>query len=472
MKKTKIVCTLGPASESKAVLKKMLKAGMNVARLNFSHGSYAHHASLIKTIRGLAKELKMPLAIIQDLQGPRIRVGEVAKEGIELVRADKVIIYPEAKQFNTPKGYKILPSQFSTLYKFVKTGTHILINDGLIDLRVQKVTETLIYTQVVKPGIVFTHKGINLPGVHIKTKIITDKDQADLKFGLSQNVDYVALSFVHCAKDIEELRRLIGKNKAVKIIAKIETKEAVQNFDEILAATDAVMVARGDLGIELPVDQVPLWQKKMIRKCLYAAKPVIVATQMLESMMLNPRPTRAEVSDVANAVIDHTDAVMLSGETASGKYPVEAVSMMAQIVRKIEVSSFDDLRADYFKFAKYSVPDSIASSINNLVLENKAKAIIINSVSGRAARLVSRYRPEAEIIVLTNDERTRQRLALVWGVYAYLLPSCKTLDSLIKKSLSLVKKIKLVKKGQRLVIITGQPFAQEEGVSLVKVQTI
>lgn len=478
MKNTKIVCTIGPASEKKTMIDKMLKAGMNVARLNFSHGDYKAHLKLIKTLREQAAKQKKSLAILQDLQGPRIRIGKVDKNGIELVRKDKVMLVHEdihegklfAEAFK--KGYKILPMQYADLYKYTKKGTSILINDGLIDLRVEKVEDQIIYAHVVKPGIIFTNKGINLPGVKIKTKVITDKDREDLKFGLKNNVDFVALSFVQGPENIEELKRLLQRHKDVKIIAKIETQEAVKNFDKILKLVDGIMVARGDLGIELPVDEVPLIQKRLIKKCLTAAKPVIVATQMLDSMILNPRPTRAEVSDVANAVIDHADALMLSGESAYGKYPLESVRMMKQIILETEASIFDDLPRDFFKLKETSIADSVAASVRQLVYKNKAKAVVINSCTGSSARLLSRYRPETVIALLTNDLYTYRQSALSWGMYAYKIPTCKTLDTLIKKSVAVVKKEKIARKGDRIIIFTGQPLAQKEGISLVKVHTI
>ena len=281
--------------------------------------------------------------------------------------------------------------------------------------------------------------------MEISARPLTDKDKKDLKFGLKQGVDYVAMSFVKNANNIKTLKSLIPKKSQTKVLAKIETEAAVNNFDKILKEVDGIMVARGDLGIELPPAKVPLLQKEFIKKCMTAAKPVIVATQMLDSMMINPRPTRAEVSDVANAVIDHTDAVMLSGESASGKYPVEAVKMMKKILKKTEASVFDDVPAHYLKMQGYTISDSISMTVNELVHENKAKAIIVNSISGRTARMIARHRPETRLIVLTDDEITQRQMALVWSAEAYLLPVCNNLDEMIKKSVALCKRKKLVK---------------------------
>ncbi len=477
MRRTKIVCTIGPASQTKTTIDKMVRAGLDVARLNFSHGTQAEHRQLIKLLRAAGSRLHQPLAIMQDLQGPRIRIGLVDKKGIELNRQDIVLLVDENKVGQNVfaealrREYKVLPVQFPLLYKFTKKNSHILINDGLIDLQVWQIKDRVIYCRVKKSGIVFSHKGINLPGFSIKGPVITDKDKEDLLFGLRQKIDFVALSFVHSAQDIKDLRRLLPPKSGIKIVAKIETKEAIRNFDQILDQADAIMVARGDLGIELPIDQVPLLQKKMIKKCLQAAKPVIVATQMLDSMIINSRPTRAEVSDVANAVIDHADALMLSGETAYGRYPVASVRMMKQIIRETEESIFDNLPRDYFDFKKFTVPATVASSVERLVKENKAKVVIVNSLSGQAARLISRHRPEAVIAVLTNSPQTYQQLALSWGVRPYLISSCRSLDSLIKDSLRLVQRVKIARSGDRVIIYSGQPLAKE-GLTLVKVQTI
>ena len=473
-KRTKIVCTIGPASESKSVLEKMAKAGMNVVRLNFSHGTYSHHEKLLQNIRAVSKKLDQPIAIMQDLQGPRIRVGEVPKDGLELTRKEKVILVPDSwmKKKDLPKTVQPVPLGYENLYKYVKPRNHILINDGLIDIKVEMVVDKMIYGTVIKPGIIFSRKGINIPGVEISARPLTDKDKQDLKFGLKNKADYVAMSFVKNADNIKSLKKLFPAKSKVKIIAKIETAQAVKNFDAILKQADGIMVARGDLGIELPPSRIPLLQKEFIIKCLYAAKPVIVATQMLDSMILNARPTRAEVSDVANAVIDHADAVMLSGESAYGKYPVESVKMMNKIIKRTEDSVFDDLPAHYLKMKKYSVEDSVSVTVNDLVIENKAKAIIVNSISGLTARMISRHRPETKIIVLTDDEITERQMSLVWSAEAHFLPGCKTLDALIDKSVELAKKKKLVKKGDIVIFATGQPLAESQHMNLTKVQVI
>lgn len=301
--------------------------------------------------------------------------------------------------------------------------------------------------------------------------MITKKDKEDLAFGLKQGIDFVALSFVRDASDVEHLRKLIG-SKDVQIIAKIERKEALENFEDILEAADGIMVARGDLGIEIKASDVPLAQKDMIEQCMAAGKPVIVATQMLESMIINPRPTRAEVSDVANAVIDHTDAVMLSGESAYGKYPVESVKMMADIILKTEKSQFDDVPAHYLDIKDPSVEDSISFVAYDLAQHEDVKAIVVNSLTGRSARMVARHRPETTIVVLTNDDRTVNKMALSWGTHAYKLPKCKTLDELIRKSVNAMKKNQLVKAEDNIVLVTGHPVGKSQGANLVKLHAI
>jgi len=338
MKRTKIVCTIGPASDRKAILKRMINSGMNVARLNFSHNVLSYHAKLIKTLRALAKETKNPIAIIQDLQGPRIRLGDLPAKGLVVKKGQEVVLTTSKSHQNK------IPVTYEKMHLDIEPKDRILIADGLMELVAEKIAGRDILCRVVIGGTLFSHKGINLPDTNVSVPSLTDKDKTDLLFGVKQNVDFVAMSFVRTAKDVYDLKYLIQKyakklklkTAPIRVVVKIERKEAIENIDEIIEATDAVMVARGDLGIELPAEDVPLMQKMIIDKCLQAAKPVIVATQMLDSMIHSPRPTRAEVSDVANAVIDHTDAVMLSGETASGDFPVETVDTMRKIIEKAE----------------------------------------------------------------------------------------------------------------------------------------
>ncbi|MFA5076270.1 MAG: pyruvate kinase [Patescibacteria group bacterium] len=478
-KRTKIVCTIGPASESRVVLEKMINAGMNVARLNFSHGNYKNHELLIRNIREVGWKLGQPVGLLQDLQGPRVRVGKLPQVGLSIARGDKVILIPESKinyQLLAASSDKILPIQYEALVKEVKPGSKILISDGLIELKVRKVKKlsSLISCVVVRGGTIFSFRGMNVPGVKIQADVITSKDKEDLRFGLKQNVDWVALSFVKEAKDVVALRKLIKTyqpHSQVKVMAKIERREAVDNFDQILAVVDGVMVARGDLGIELPAQQIPLIQKKIIEKCLAVAKPVIVATQMLESMMVNPRPTRAEVSDVANAVIDHTDAVMLSGETATGNFPVEAVTIMAKTISRTESSPYDDLLETSLP-AYESVAVAAADSIHHLVKKLHIKAIVAATNSGHTARIIARFRPETKILVMTEDQATQQQLTLVWGVEARLIKVQNNLNKLIQQAVSLVHQEKIGKKGDKIIIASAYPVGSKENLNLVKIADI
>lgn len=482
MKRTKIVCTIGPASEKKITLEKMVKVGMNIARLNFSHGDYAHHKILIKNIRAVAKKLKQPVAIIADLQGPRIRVGELPEKGVKLAANSQVILTTSSSK---RAGEKI-PVTYLKLHEDVKKGDRILLADGLMELKVKAVKGHDIACEVINGGLLTSHKGINLPNIAVSLNAITEKDKQDLKFGIKEKVDFVALSFATNAKDVINLRSLIGKyekelkikrSSPIKIIVKIERHQAVDNFEEILEATDAVMVARGDLGIEMTPEEVPLIQKRLISQALEKAKPVIVATQMLESMIENPRPTRAEVSDIANAVIDHTDAVMLSGETAIGKYPVEAVEIMAKVILATEESIYDNLSPDSDGCNEdgekiQPIEDAIGNTANILSRSIDAKAILVTSLSGETGRMVSRYRPELPIFVAANNERVERQLNLSWGVVPFVLPFCKTLKELLDRSISYIKKQKIAKKKDKIIIVAGEPVGKSGVVNLVEIKEI
>lgn len=475
MKRTKIVCTIGPTSDSRPMLKKMMQAGMNVARLNFSHNVHAYHLKVIKTIRALSKEMKTPIAVLQDLQGPRIRLGDLPEQGVELKRGQKIALT------TGKKGRNFIPVTYEKMHTDVKAGQRILIADGLIELRVEAVRGREIYCTVVNGGKITSHKGINLPDSAVSVPSVSDKDREDLLFGVQNGVDFVALSFVRCAADVKHLRELIGaaekklkikKQSLIKIIVKIERREAIENIDSIMEAADGVMVARGDLGIELPAEDVPILQKSIVDKCLAAGKPVIVATQMLESMIVNPRPTRAEVSDVANAVIDHADAVMLSGETAGGKFPVEAVEYMAKTAEATEASVYDDLVLKD-KIEKYVPSGEAVGKVARALAENvKAAAILVFTTSGRTARIASRYRPELPIYAACENERVARQLNLTWGTRPFVLPRCKTAAELVKKGLGYLQKNKFVKRGDKVVVIVGENVGKSGGANVVEVKTI
>lgn len=455
----------------------MIAAGMNVARLNFSHGSYRNHKLLVKNIRAASKKLNQTVAVMQDLQGPRIRIGKVSAAGISLNPGDEAILIPESRidHYSSSKE-NILPIQYENLYKEVKSGVRILISDGLIELRVKKINKekAQIVCAVIRGGIIFSYRGMNVPKVTIAAPVITAKDRDDLYFGLKQGIDWVAFSFVKDAKDVLALKKLIKQYRPysqVKVMAKIERREAVENIDAILKEADGIMVARGDLGIELPPEEVPMIQKKIIAKCLEAAKPVVVATQMLESMMQNSRPTRAEVSDIANAVIDHTDAVMLSGETATGKFPVEAVSVMAKTIERTEKSPYDDL-AEASRLNGDSVTLCVAATVNHLAKQLKAKAIVAVTNSGYTAQIISRFRPETKILAMTENLEVARQLALVWGVEGKVFSVSQNINKLIHQATDLVKKEKFCQAGDRVIIVTVYPVGGKGNVDLVKVVEI
>lgn len=459
MKQTKIVCTIGPASHTKTKIAQMIGAGMNVARLNFSHGDYASHAKLIAEIRAAAKAKGAHVALLQDVQGPRIRIGNVAKEGVLLKNRDAVVLLSQ-EAFDSAhhgEGADIaLPVQYHNLYKDVSAGATILIQDGTIELCVERVTSASIHCHVVQGGRVFSHKGINTPGSTISTSVITEKDKLDVAFGIEQCVDYIALSFVKDPADIRHLRRLIPELSQIKVVAKIERQEAVDAFDEIVSEADAIMVARGDLGVELGPEKVPLLQKKMILQCLQANVPVIVATQMLESMVSNPRPTRAEAADVANAILDHADAVMLSAESATGAFPVEAVRTMTSIAEEVEISPFARLSRDVIQAFDLTQQQGIADAAVTLAVGTHAAAIVVLVRTGKTARLISQLRPQhVRIIACTHDEQVLRQMALVWGVYSLHIEQPRDMQSLVRSLRHHLPKQHFAKKGDSIVIVAG-----------------
>lgn len=470
-KKTKIVATIGPSSNTKSVLKKLVEAGVNVARINFSHGDHKSNGKIIKIIKELRKELGVPVGIMADLQGPRIRVGN--SKAFEISKGE-IIFISDKENFSKEKALVI---DFPGIVASLKKGDRVLIQDGLMDLKVIGKNKNIVKAEVIHGGKVNPRKGINIPDTVLKFGAVTKKDEEDLKFALKEDVDFVALSFVSNGKEVQETKKKIAKflgkkSEMPQLISKIERKEAIKNIDEIIKASDVIMVARGDLGIEMEESNVVIWQKEITGKCLRYGKPVIVATQMLESMIVNPRPTRAEVSDVSNAVIDHTDAVMLSGETANGKYPVETVRMMTEIIEKTEYSPFDDLIHGFLDDKKSSISAAVAQSAHELMKDSNAKAVLVASISGFTARMITRHRPEQRIFVMTNSAKTSQQLSVVWGAESFVLPDCKDLESLIDLSIKTIKKNGLVSAGDRVVIVAGRPHARKEHMSLVKVEEI
>lgn len=476
MKRTKIVATIGPSSSDYKVLLKMAKAGMNVCRLNFSHGTYKNHLELINNIKKVRKTLNEPIAIMQDLQGPKIRVSDISSDGIRISKDEQIIlIHDKIVNYKLLVGsdYKIIPVSFP-IHSVVKKNNNILIHDGLIKLRVMKLEKDLVYCKALNSGIIFPHKGINIPGVSIIGSAITKKDIEDLKFGLSHDIDWVALSFVKSHNDIVRLKNLIKKYKPgidVKVMAKIEKPEAVKDIKNIIDVSDGIMIARGDLGVEMNVEKVPIIQKDIVRQCIEGGKVVLVATQMLESMVENAQPTRAEVSDVANAVIDHADALMLSGETAYGKHPIESVAIMSEIITNTENSPYDD-DLKLIDINKSNKILALSESVKELVLHSKAKVIVVATNSGYSAKMISRYRPETPIIALVNNEKVKRQLSISWGIVSFDMPKCKDINVLINKSVKLIKAKKIVKKGDLAVIVTGQPVGLKENMNIIKLQKI
>jgi pyruvate kinase len=466
MKRTKIVATIGPASAPVPVLTKMIQAGMNMARINFSHGTHESNLQSMVNTRIASKKLGIPVAILADLQGPKIRVSDIPA-AIPIKAGQKIVI---GEDF--PMDFDITGS--------IKPGERLLIEDGLIEFKILKVVPTKgkvqgkIYCEVVNGDAVRPRKSINLPDTHTTFPIMTEKDMADLKFALKQDVDYVALSFVRGPEDVVNLKQLIKKflPKGLtppKVIVKIEIPAAVKRFDEILKETDAVMVARGDLGVEIPAAKVPVVQKIMVRKCLQAAKPVIVATQMMDSMIRNPRPTRAEVSDVANAVIDRADAVMLSGESSTGAYPVESVQTMTDIIQEVEASEFMAQECLFVGEQEESHAAAIAGSACDLAHGMKADAIISVTESGFTARFMSHQRPHAPVYVLSTNPSVVRQMTLLWGVQPVMKKWYKDPTALLDHAVDEVKKAGFVKKGDRVVVVAGRPTGSRINIVEVKV---
>lgn len=470
MRRTKIVCTLGPACFSEEVLRAMVRAGMNVARLNFSHGTHETHAAAIALVRKVAAEEGSVVAVLQDLQGPRIRIGELETDAVAL---------PMGAEFTLTTRELAGTAEIATvrgapLPRDVKPGDRILLDDGTIELQVLRTTDTEVECSVVVGGTLKSHKGVNVPGRTLSVPSITEKDVDDLAFGIEQGVDYVALSFVRSAADVTRLRALMTERSAsIPIMAKIEKHEAISNFDEILEASDAIMVARGDLGIEVAAEEVPLLQKMIIARCRAAGKPVVTATQMLDSMIRNPRPTRAEVNDVANAILDGTDATMLSGETAAGAYPVEAVTMMARIAETTDAAlPYGELIRREAERPARTPTDAIGQAASEMGFELGAKAIIAFTESGYTARMVARHRPQPPIIAATPSEATLRRLAVVWGVRPYLAPRYSSTDEMLEEVVDIAVKGNHAVAGDLVIITAGLPLPASGRTNLLKLHVV
>ena len=442
-----------------------MEAGLNVARLNFSHGTHEQHAQTVAMVRDTARELGRPIAILGDLQGPRIRIGDLAEARSVNDGGDVVLVAGE-----DASGTEF-PTTYEHLCDDVKVGDRILVDDGLIELVALEVHAPRVKARVLHGGMIKSHKGMNLPGVAVSAPSITDKDWADVEFAVKHGLEYLALSFVRRAADIAELRERIPKEMLV--VAKIEKDSALENIESIVRASDAVMVARGDLGVELPFEEVPIAQKRIITLCNKLGRPVITATQMLESMITHPRPTRAEASDVANAILDGTDAVMLSAETAAGQYPRLAVEAMSRIIVEIEkhprIAGADDREE---RDSAVSTEHAIAAAATSAVRSLGAPALIVFTKSGFSARVVASHRPGVPILVLTDQERTYRQLALVWGVIPCLVRHCDTYESMVKLALDAVRSRGLARSGDRVVVTAGVPFDVPGTTNLMKVETV
>lgn len=473
MKKTKIVCTIGPASESKETLKTLMLSGMNVARLNFSHGSHEEHRARIESIKEVRENLGLPVALMLDTKGPEIRLGDFDVDEVELKEGDFYTLSMDPSVRGDEKRASV---SYAGLANDVRVGSTILIDDGLVELTVEKIDENgEILTLVKNNGIIKGHKGVNVPDVKTSLPAITEKDKSDLIFGIEQGIDFVAASFIRKAQDVFEIRRILEENggASVRIISKIENREGVDNIAEILSASDGIMVARGDLGVEIPAEEIPLIQKHIVRMCNEVGKNVIIATQMLDSMQRNPRPTRAEVTDVANAILDGTDAIMLSGETAAGKYPELAVKTMAKIAVNVEESSsFKEMVLRREHWSESHTSNAISEASCRLAKELGASAILCPTTGGSTARAISKYRPEVPVIAATYDEDVRRSLALTWGVESVITEMVKSTDAVIESAISTAFREEKVSEGDLIVITAGIPAGVSGTTNMIKVHTV
>lgn len=471
LKKTKVVATIGPASAEKRVLTEMVKSGLNVARLNFSHGDHETHKKSLDLVRGVSKETKIPVAVLQDLSGPKIRTGEMKtdlvdlKKGSQLILTSNTIIGDSSKLSITYKG----------LYKEVKVGERILLDDGRKELKVIKIKGEDIYTRVIVGGVIKPRRGVNLPDTSLKISSLTAKDKKDVLFGVGHQVDFMALSFVRSAKDVLDLRKILNSHKSdIAIIAKIETPDAVKDIDRIIEVSDGIMVARGDLAVEVSAENVPIYQKMIIDKCNRVGKPVIVATQMLESMINMSVPTRAEVSDVANSILDGADAIMLSEETAMGKHPALAIKVMTKVAQKVEENYpyTDSISGKFFNINHDKVIDTVDAITHyafNTARDVGAKLIVALTESSLTARMVSRYKPRQPIMVMSPNERALNRSLLTFGCYPYKIRKFDEVREAREAITAELLKNKFIKKGDKYVLSAGVPFGKSGGTNMVMV---
>lgn len=469
MRRTKIVCTLGPSTDKEDVLRNLMKNGMNVARMNFSHGTHEEQKARLDMIKKLREELNLPVAALLDTKGPEIRIGDVEGGKLELKPGQEFTLTTE-EMLGTEKKVTIT---YKELYKDVEPGDSILIDDGLIGMEVVRIDESDIVCRVKNGGFISNHKGVNVPGVELNMPFVSPKDLADIVFAVEQDYDFIAASFTRTAEDIMEIRKILQEHggEKIHIIAKLENKQGVKNCEDILRVADGIMIARGDMGVEIPLEEVPVIQKELIRKAMHMGKPVITATQMLDSMMKNPRPTRAETSDVANAIYQGTSAIMLSGETAAGAYPIEAVQTMAKIAERTE-QDIDYSRE--FKPRKLAEAPDVTSAISHATCTTaadlKAAAIVAVSKSGRTVSRIAKYLPVCPIIGCTTDERVYRQLNLLWGVTPVVMKEANTADELFDHAVELAEQKGLIARGELVVIAAGVPVGLSGTTNMMKVQ--
>ena len=472
MRKTKIVCTIGPASESEEMLEKLMNAGMNVARLNFSHGSHEEHKARIDTIRKVAKRLNKTIGLLLDTKGPEIRTHNM-KDGLIVLEKGKEVIVSMNEVEGTPEKFSVT---YENLINDVNIGSYILLDDGLVELQVKEINKDKgeVKCDILNTGELKNKKGVNLPGVKVNLPGITDKDADDIRFGIKENVDFIAASFVRRPSDVLDIRQILEEEKAeITIFPKIENQEGIDNIEEILEVSDGLMVARGDMGVEIPPESVPMVQKDLIRKCNKLGKPVITATQMLDSMQRNPRATRAEASDVANAIYDGTDAVMLSGETAAGQYPEEAVKIMRNIAVSAEAAQdYKKLLSDRTKLVETSLVNAIGVSVAHTALNLNVKAIVAATESGSTARTISKYRPHSDIIAVTPSEKTARQCAIVWGVNPVVKEGRKTTDALLNNAVATAVETGRVSNGDLIIITAGVPTGEKGTTNMMKIHLV
>lgn len=473
MRKTKIVCTIGPASESEEMLEKLMNVGMNVARLNFSHGSHEEHKARIDSIRKVSKKLGKTIGILLDTKGPEIRTHDM-KDGLIVLEKGKEVIVSMSQVEGTPEKFSVT---YEDLINDVQIGSYILLDDGLVELQVKDIDKDKgeVKCDILNTGELKNKKGVNLPGVKVNLPGITDKDAADIKFGIKEDIDYIAASFVRRPSDVLDIREILEQenNDNITIFPKIENQEGIDNIEEILEVSDGLMVARGDMGVEIPPESVPIVQKDLIRKCNKLGKPVITATQMLDSMQRNPRATRAEASDVANAIYDGTDAVMLSGETAAGQYPEEAVKTMRNIAISAEAAQdYKKLLSDRTKLVETSLVNAIGVSVAHTALNLNVKAIVAATESGSTAITISKYRPHSDIIAVTPSEHTARQLALVWGAYPVVKKGRKTTDDLLNNAVATAVATEKVGNGDLIIITAGVPTGEKGTTNMMKLHLV